>query len=135
MIFLRSALFFRSFAFISAAMSFLWLPVMLGPSRGAGWVGRNWSLLVFWGLRVICGTRFEVRGQCPPNGVLLAVKHMSMWDTCAIYTLLDDPAIVLKRGLQFIPLYGWYLWKARMIAIDSAGKSSTLPATAASADT
>lgn len=131
MLYVRSAIFFVWFAVISVTMCVLCVPALLGPSRAAGWVGRNWSKLVFWGLRVICGTRFEVRGTAPPSGVLLAIKHMSMWDTCAIYTLLDHPAIVLKRDLQFIPFYGWYLWRARMIPIDRDGKASALRAMAA----
>ena len=133
MTFIRSAIFMLWFGFISAAMSILCLPLLLGPSRGAGWVGRNWSRCVFWGLRVIAGTKFEIRGPRPANGVLIAVKHMSMWDTCAIYTVLDNPAIVLKRNLQFIPFYGWYIWKARMIPIDREGKASALRAMAAAA--
>jgi 1-acyl-sn-glycerol-3-phosphate acyltransferase len=133
MTFIRSAIFMLWFGFISAALSILCLPLLLGPARGAGWVGRNWSRCIFWGLRVFTGTRFEVRGAWPPNGALIAIKHMSMWDTCAIYSLLDDPAIVLKRSLQFIPFYGWYLWKAGMIAIDRDGKASALRAMAAAA--
>jgi len=133
MTFIRSAIFLLWFGFFSAAMAILCLPLLLGPSRGAGWVGRNWSRGVFWGLRVIAGTKFEIRGSRPANGVLIAVKHMSMWDTCAIYTVLDNPAIVLKRNLQFIPFYGWYIWKARMIPIDRDGKASALRAMAAAA--
>jgi len=56
-----------------------------------------------------------------------------MWDTMAIYVLLDDPAIVLKRSLLGIPFYGWYLNKARMIPIDRDGKASALRAMAAAA--
>jgi 1-acyl-sn-glycerol-3-phosphate acyltransferase len=123
---IRSTIFFVYFAIVSATMSVLGTPLLIGPPRWSGWVGRSWSLATFWGLRVIVGTRFEVRGPRPPNGVLIAIKHMSMWDTCAIYTLLDHPAIVLKRGLQFIPFYGWYLYRARMIPIDRDGKASAL---------
>ncbi len=130
---LRSAIFFVWFAVVSAALCIGGLPLLLGPRQGAGALGRLWSRLVFWGLRVFAGTKFEVRGTPPPSGTLIAVKHMSMWDTCAIYTLLDDPAIVLKRGLQFIPFYGWYLWKARMIPIDRDGGPSTLRKMAAQA--
>jgi 1-acyl-sn-glycerol-3-phosphate acyltransferase len=131
MIHLRSAIFFVWFALVSATVAILLSPVLLGPPRAAGWVGRQWSRVVFASLRLICGTRFEVRGRRPTNGVLIAVKHMSMWDTCAIYTLLDHPAIVLKRSLQFIPFYGWYLWRAGMIAIDRDGKASALRGMAA----
>ena len=126
MLYIRSAIFFVWFGLISAAMAVLLSPALLGPPRAAGWVGRQWSRVVFASLRLICGTRFEVRGPKPPDGVLIAVKHMSMWDTCAIYTLLDHPAIVLKRSLQFIPFYGWYLWRSGMIAIDRDGKASAL---------
>ncbi|HWD27097.1 MAG TPA: lysophospholipid acyltransferase family protein [Rhizomicrobium sp.] len=129
----RSTLFAIYFATVSATMSVLCLPLLIGPSRWAGWVGRSWSHATFWGLRVIANTRFEVRGQRPARDVLIAVKHMSMWDTCAIYSLLDHPAIVLKRGLQFIPFYGWYLYRARMIPIDRDGKASALRKMAADA--
>jgi 1-acyl-sn-glycerol-3-phosphate acyltransferase len=124
--FIRSVLFALYFGIVSATMSVLCLPLLIGPSRWAGWVGRTWSHATFWGLRVIARTRFEIRGPRPPNGVLIAIKHMSMWDTCAIYSVLDHPAIVLKRGLQFVPFYGWYLYRARMIPIDREGGASTL---------
>ena len=123
---LRSAIFFVWFALASVALCILGVPLLLGPRAGAGWLGRFWSRLVFWGLRVLAGTRYEVRGALPPHGVLIAIKHMSMWDTCAIYTLLGDPSIVLKRGLLTIPFYGWYLWKAGMIPIARDGGAGTL---------
>ena len=37
---------------------------------------------------------------------------MSMWDTIALYLLLDDPTVVVKRELLRVPFYGWYIWKA-----------------------
>jgi len=126
MTFLRSLLFFLWFGLVSATLAILCVPLLAGPRSGAAWLGRNWSKAVFWGLRVFAGTGFEVRGHRPDGVALYAIKHMSMWDTCAVYMLLDDPAIVLKRGLQMIPFYGWYLWKARMIPIDRDGGASTL---------
>lgn len=129
---LRSALFFLWFAVTSAMMAITCVPLLALP-RGAAWVGRHWSLLTLWGLRVIARTTFEVRGARPPNGVLVAVKHMSMWDTMAIYALLDDPAIIFKKSLKRIPFYGWYLSRARMIAIDRDGKAGALREMAAAA--
>jgi len=128
----RSALFFVWFAATSAMMAIVCVPLLALP-RGAAWVGRHWSLLTLWGLRVIAGTGFEVRGARPPNGVLVAVKHMSMWDTMAIYALLDNPAIIFKKSLKRIPFYGWYLSRARMIAIDRDGKAGALRDMAAAA--
>ena len=128
----RSAIFFVWFALTSATMALLCLPLLALP-RGAAWVGRNWSLLTLWGLRIIARTRLEVRGTPPPNGVLVAVKHMSMWDTMAIYALLDSPAIVFKRSLKRVPFYGWYLSRAGMIPIDRDGKASALRVMSAAA--
>ena len=63
----------------------------------------------------------------PPQGpVLVASKHMSMWDTLALYLALDEPAIVLKRELLRIPFYGWFLWKAAAIAIDRGAGAARL---------
>ncbi len=126
MTFLRSAIFFFWFALVSAAICIVFLPALILPRKVTVWMSRRWSALNFWGLRVIAGVTYEVRGTRPANGVLVAAKHMSMWDTMALYLVLDDPAVVLKRGLQFIPFYGWYITKAGSIAIDRSGKGSAV---------
>ena len=81
-------------------------------------MSRNWSRAVLWGLKLIAGLDYDVRGTPPAHGVLVASKHMSMWDTIALYLLLDDPTVVVKRELLRVPFYGWYIWKAGVIAID-----------------
>jgi 1-acyl-sn-glycerol-3-phosphate acyltransferase len=123
---LRSAIFFIWFALVSAAICIVFLPALILPRKITVWMSRRWSVINFWGLRVIAGIGFEVRGTPPANGVLVAAKHMSMWDTMALYLMLDDPAVVLKRSLQFVPFYGWYITKAGSIAIDRSGKGSAV---------
>src|ERR1700749_1079198 len=124
--FLRSAIFFLWFALVSEAICIVFLPALALPRRVTVWMSRRWSALVFWGLRVFAGTGFEVRGTVPRDGVLIAAKHMSMWDTLALYLVVHDPAVVLKRGLQFIPFYGWYIPKAGSIPINRGGGAGTL---------
>jgi 1-acyl-sn-glycerol-3-phosphate acyltransferase len=58
--------------------------------------------------------------------MLAAAKHMSMWDTVALYVLLGKPAMVFKRELGSIPFYGWFVRKAEMVSIDRDGKASAL---------
>jgi 1-acyl-sn-glycerol-3-phosphate acyltransferase len=130
---LRSAIFFLWFALVSAVLAIGFLPALLLPRKVTVWMSRRWSALNFWGLRVFAGLDFEVRGKVPPNGVLVASKHMSMWDTMALYLVLDDPAVVLRRSLQWVPFYGWYVTKAGSIAIDREGKASALRKMAARA--
>ena len=124
--FLRSTIFFLWFATVSVVICIVFLPALILPRKITVWMSRRWSALNFWGLRVFAGLRFEVRGMPPPNGVLVASKHMSMWDTMALYMVLDDPAVVLKRSLLFVPFYGWYILKAGSIAIDREGKATAL---------
>jgi 1-acyl-sn-glycerol-3-phosphate acyltransferase len=81
-----------------------------------------------WLLRVICGTRMEVRGleNIPKGAVLLAGKHQSLWETIAMLPLLDDPAMVLKKELTLIPGYGWINIKAKMIAVERSAGTTAL---------
>jgi 1-acyl-sn-glycerol-3-phosphate acyltransferase len=123
---LRSALFLLWFLFITTILSLIFLPVLLLPRLATVWLARLWSRFTFWGLKVFAGIDFEVRGIRPKGPVLVASKHMSMWDTLALYLVLDQPAIVLKRELLRIPFYGWFLWKAAAIPIDRAGGASAL---------
>lgn len=77
------------------------------------------GLASLWLLKVICGTRMEVRGQANlPRGACLVVsKHQSAWDTFALIPLLHDPAIVLKDELKWIPFYGWFCVKFEHVLV------------------
>jgi 1-acyl-sn-glycerol-3-phosphate acyltransferase len=126
MIWLRSALFVLWFAAVTAILSLIFLPVLLLPRGATVWLARIWSRATFWGLKLFAGIGFEIRGAVPQGPVLVASKHMSMWDTLALYLALDSPAIVLKRELLGIPFYGWFLWKAAAIPIDRGAGAGAL---------
>ena len=96
------------------------LPLFLGPRRWAIVALQLWATTSVWLLKVICGTGMEVRGRehLPKGPLLVAGKHQSFWETFAILPLLDDPCMVLKRELTFIPVFGWFALKFRMIAVE-----------------
>jgi 1-acyl-sn-glycerol-3-phosphate acyltransferase len=133
MIAVRSALFLLWFAAVTAILSLIFLPVLVLPRAATVWLARLWSRATFWGLKVFTGIGFEIRGSPPRGPVLVASKHMSMWDTMALYLALEAPATVLKRELLHIPFYGWFLWKATAIAIDRGAGASALRKMAAAA--
>ena len=126
MIWLRSALFLAWFLIATTILSLVFLPVLVLPRGATVWLARVWSRVTFWGLNVFAGIDWEIRGTPPQGPVLVASKHMSMWDTMALYLALKSPATVLKRELLTIPFYGWFLWKATAIAIDRGAGASAL---------
>jgi 1-acyl-sn-glycerol-3-phosphate acyltransferase len=87
-----------------------------------------WARTSIWLLRVICGTKMEVRGRehIPQGACMIAGKHQSFWETFAILPLLDDPCMVLKKELTCIPLFGWFALKFRMIAVERSAGSTAL---------
>jgi 1-acyl-sn-glycerol-3-phosphate acyltransferase len=129
----RSALFLAWFLLVTTVLSLIFLPVLLLPRGATVWLARSWSHATFWGLKIFAGIGFEICGVPPRGPVLVAAKHMSMWDTLALYLALDSPAIVLKRDLLYIPFYGWFLWKATAIPIDRSAGASALRKMSASA--
>lgn len=122
---LRSALFLAWFLAVTTILSLLCLWVLVSR-RATQALARLWSRLTFWGLKVFAGIDWEIRGTPPATPVLVAAKHMSMWDTLALWLALPGPAIVLKRELLYIPFYGWFLWRGAAIAIDRSAGASAL---------
>jgi 1-acyl-sn-glycerol-3-phosphate acyltransferase len=135
-IYFRSALF--NFVFYVNLMLFL----VLGS--GFYFTPRKWSIRalqlwartsLFW-LNVIAGIRMEVRGltNLPQGQCLVAGKHQSFWETFAILPLLDDPAMVLKKELTFIPFFGWFIYKFRMIPVERSAGTQALRSLIAKAE-
>lgn len=122
----RSFLFLLWFLAVTTVLSLIFLPVLVLPRGAAIRLARAWSRATFFGLKWIAGLDWEIRGTPPEGPVLVAAKHMSMWDTLALYLALNRPAIVLKQSLLYIPFYGWFLWKATAIAIDRSAGASAL---------
>ncbi|MFO1032667.1 MAG: lysophospholipid acyltransferase family protein [Hyphomicrobiales bacterium] len=94
-----------------------------------------WASTSLWLLRVIAGIRMEVRGRehLPQGAALVAGKHQSFWETFAILPLLNDPCMVLKKELIYIPLFGWFALKFRMIGVERSAGAAALKALVARA--
>jgi len=127
LIYLRSALFLVWFIVVSLVMNIGSVPLLLAPRLAVVWTANKWARLVLFGLRHITGIDMAVRGELPASArLLIAAKHFSIWETIAVLALLRDPAVVLKRELLFVPLYGWFCAKMEMIAVDRKSGSKAI---------
>jgi 1-acyl-sn-glycerol-3-phosphate acyltransferase len=128
-IFIRS-LVFNVLFYLNLTMLLLGsLPTFLMPRSGILFMAKTWGRTSIWLLRVICGTHVEWRGleKLPPGGFLVASKHQSTWETFALLPLFDEPTFIIKRELQWIPVWGWLTVKAGMIPVDRRAGAQAMP--------
>jgi 1-acyl-sn-glycerol-3-phosphate acyltransferase len=124
----RSFLFNAAFWLWTGVMVIGVLPLLLGPRQAMMAGARLWERGVQRLLSALVGLSHEVRGRerIPAEPAVFAIKHQSAWETLTIHLLLADPAIVLKRELTQIPLFGRYLLHAGGIRIDRGGGARAL---------
>ena len=106
------------------------LPTFFMPYRAIVEVAKSWGRVNLVLLRVVAGIKCEIRGleKLPPGPLIVASKHQSAWETFALLPLLDNPVFILKRELQWIPVFGWLTIKGRMVPVDRGGGSQALAA-------
>jgi 1-acyl-sn-glycerol-3-phosphate acyltransferase len=119
MLALRSLLFavlFYSLFSVSAVFAAL-LSIVL-PARLPGFA-RAWSRTWLKIYAAVCGVSYEVRGRehLPKGGCVLAMKHQSVWDTCALFAIFDRPVYVFKSELRWIPFFGWALLRLGCVPV------------------
>jgi 1-acyl-sn-glycerol-3-phosphate acyltransferase len=119
---LRSLVFNIAFYINLIVLMIVGLPSIFFGRHGVFFLARVWGATSVWLLETICGLRVEYRGleNIPKGGYILAAKHESFLETFALLRHAPDFAIVLKKQLVFIPVFGFYLVAARQIAIDRA---------------
>jgi 1-acyl-sn-glycerol-3-phosphate acyltransferase len=99
------------------AIPILWL---FGSPKAAIRVAtRLWVRGALLGLRYIVDLRHVERGRehILTEPCLIVANHQSTWETLASLVLFPDVAIVAKRELLTIPVFGWYLRRSPMIVI------------------
>ena len=134
MLYIRSLAFNFAFYVSLIVQMIFWSPLyFLSPRHKAWFVPKFWSRTSLWLYDKIADTKSEIAGteNLPEGSFILAPKHQSFWDAIAFFPYLDDPIYILKRELQWIPFFGWYIMKMRMIPVDRGSRSRALKAVVA----
>ena len=87
-----------------------------------------WPKLLFPVLEHLVGITFELRGQenVPDGPVIYAVKHQSTWETMFFLWQNPETAYIMKKELNKIPFWKWYMAKSQHVVIDRSGAASTM---------
>ena len=117
---MKKKIFIVLFWLWSVLINILFLPALFMP-RQLVVIGQTiWAIGINFLLKYILNITYEIEGSenLPPKPYILAIKHQSIWDTIILHIIENDPAIVMKKELLAIPIYGWYCKKSGMIPID-----------------
>lgn len=79
-------------------------------------------------LKYVTGLDIEIEGleNIPKdNKYLIVSNHQSAWETLIFFTIFKDPVMILKKELLSLPLFGWFLVRTGMLAVDRKNPSSS----------
>jgi len=124
---LRTILFNLLFYPGSILYATVMLPCLI-TVRSTHWGIHRWVYLYLWVMRVILGLDYRVTLQqkLPTDGAIYASKHQSAWETIALWVLVPNALFVMKKELYWLPVIGWWIWRAGNIGIDRSGGASTI---------
>ena len=126
---LRSSVFNLLFYGLTALICLSCLPFLLFPRKIYLGVVHFFTDVVYFLEKYVLGLTYEIRGaeHLPESGpYLIAAKHQSAYETLKLHSLFPDPAIILKKELLKIPLWGTYLKKSDVIAIDRSSPEQAI---------
>lgn len=128
MIMVRSVLFNLLFWLWTTVAVLGMSPMLLGPPRWSSKAQFVWAAGTEFLARHVLRIRFQVRGRehIPTGAVIVACKHQSAYETIVFSLMLRNPAVVMKRELLSIPIYGWYSQRMGMIPIDRSASSQAM---------
>lgn len=131
----RSVAFYVLLLLLTVLMGIACLPSLLAPRSITLFCVRMHAKAILKLLQYTVGLTHHVEGgeRIKSGAALIASKHQSTWETFAFITLFQDPVILMKRELFYIPIYGWYAKKLKMISVDRGSGPSTLRAMLAQA--
>ena len=119
MVWLRSFVFNIAFYAWGLFCTIAFLPTLILPRPYILWVTKFWIRGVIGICKHVLRLQINIIGleKLPNKPLILAAKHQSTWETLIFHHFFADPSVVLKQELLWIPLFGWYLKKLRMIPL------------------
>lgn len=119
-----SVLFNIFYVFWTVFIGIIFLPAVFLPQHIIILiVGKIWARGLYFFLKIFCNLKLNLIGKnnIPSSPAIFASKHQSALETFMFHLLLNKPVFVLKKELLDIPIFGFYLKKMGMIAIDRDG--------------
>jgi 1-acyl-sn-glycerol-3-phosphate acyltransferase len=89
----------------------------------------TWCGVVIWMSKIFCGLHYELEGLENIKNIKTAIvfsNHQSAWETLALRYILPKQVVLLKRSLQWFPIWGWALIPLKSIAIDRKKQRSAM---------
>ena len=126
MLLLRSLIYNALFYVIMLIMGILCAPLAIWSREGALWSCRRYTDVVLWLLKVMCGTRVEVRGQVPKGNVLITSKHQSFLDILILANVLPQFNFIMKKELKWAPVLGLYAMRLGAVPVDRGRKAQAV---------
>jgi len=102
-------------------------PIVFFGKRATFAFGVFWAKGVLAISHIFAGVTWKVDGleNLPEKPYILASKHQSFFDTVIWSLLVPDAAYVMKEELLTQPIFGWFIRRIDVVALDrSAGLSS-----------
>ena len=128
MLVIRNIAFSLLFYLGSAALVFM-TALMALVSPGWARTGASiWSTYVRRLARLVLGIRLQIDGKLPSGQVIVAPKHESFYEALLLPGIFDRPAVVMKRELSRIPIWGSIVRRHGSIFVDRSAQASAMRA-------
>lgn len=128
--FIRSSLFNIIFFLFTLLSCILLSPLLLIlPNEKIYKVAMWYVKTVYMLEKSVLGLDYEIRGIEYINRkdtFIVAAKHQALYETFKLHMIFDKPAIILKKELINIPIWGKFLACTKPIAIDRTKKSKSI---------
>ena len=128
MLIIKSIIFYISLSIWTIFMGIICIPYLFLPDKLLKYPTKLWIKGIFVFLESICNIKHKIEGleNIPNETVLVASKHQSAFETFALFYYLKDCFFVHKKELFMIPIFGQYLFKSSMVAINRSGGTKTM---------
>ncbi|WP_295071226.1 1-acyl-sn-glycerol-3-phosphate acyltransferase [Tabrizicola sp.] len=109
-----------------AVIAVVFAPWALFSRTGARAACKTYCRWVIFTLRLLCGTRCEVRGTPPTGEAVIAAKHQSFLDIILIFNAVPAGKFIMKRELIYTPFLGQYALKIGCVPVNRGKRGAAI---------